>query len=534
MMNKTKYIFVTGGVLSGLGKGVSAASLGTLLKSAGFSVFVQKLDPYYNTDPGTMSPLQHGEVYVTADGGETDLDLGHYERFIDEEFNKKSNFTQGRILMDLLNEEREGKFNGHTVQVVPHVTNKIQGIIENAGTSSNADFVITEIGGTVGDIESQPFYYAIAQFAREHIGKTIFLHATYIPYLEASKEFKSKPSQQSIALLQSLGVRPDVVLLRANKDIPQEIVNKIANKTLIDSSMCIPVPNVDNIYKVPLHFEKYNLLEKVLKHFEMDMVDYDMSKWNKFTDLIDKPRSSTITIGMVGKYVVFEDAYMSIIEATKISAIWNNVKVNFKWIKSDHIDTENVAKELSDVDGIIVLPGFGKRGFEGKVIATGFARDNNIPTLGICYGFQAMVVDQARRQGIKDATSSEVSEDGTFVIDIIRGKSKNDKIGGTLRLGESKTIHTKDSLVSELYGSDTSLERHRHRYEANPEFLEKIEDKEFKFTGFDSKNHLADVCEVKENKFFIGVQSHPEFRARPLRPHPLFTGLIKAILKDKK
>ncbi|MCK5945751.1 MAG: CTP synthase [Mycoplasmataceae bacterium] len=533
-MSKTNYIFVTGGVLSGLGKGVSAASLGRLLKARGFKIFVQKLDPYYNTDPGTMSPYQHGEVYVTDDGAETDLDLGHYERFIGEKFTKESNYTQGKILFELLNEEREGKFGGKTVQVVPHVTNKIKDIILNAGKKSGADFVITEIGGTVGDIESQPFYYAISQFARENVGQTMFLHATYIPYLDASKEFKSKPSQQSISLLQSMGVRPDIVLLRANKTITDEIVSKIANKTMIEESHCIPVPNVDNIYKVPSHFEKHQMAQKVLKHFGIEERKSDLKEWDEFVELIDASKESALNISMVGKYVEFEDAYKSVVEALKITAIWNKVRVNFEWIQSENLTKENIKETIGNTDGIIILPGFGKRGFDGKVIAAGFGRDNDIPTLGICYGFQAMVVDQAIRKGIKDATSSEVSKEGTFVIDIIRGKNENDKLGGTLRLGASTTNHVKGSLVSKLYNSDTSSERHRHRFEVAPDMMKDLEGNNFKFSGHDSVNNLADVCEVSDKKFFLGVQSHPEFNASPLKPHPLFEGFIKAIKKNVK
>ena len=531
-MSNTKFIFVTGGVLSGLGKGVSAAALGRLLKAKGFKIFVQKLDPYYNTDPGTMSPYQHGEVFVTEDGAETDLDLGHYERFIGEKFTKESNYTQGKILFELLNEEREGKFEGKTVQVVPHVTNKIMHIIQNAGDKSKADFVITEIGGTVGDIESQPFYYAISQFAREHMGNTMFLHATYIPYLEASKEFKSKPSQQSISLLQSMGVRPDMVLLRANKTITNDIVTKISIKTMIAESHCIPVPNVDDIHKVPSHFEKHKMAEKVLAHFGIKDRPSDLKEWNNFVSLIDQKKEKILKISMVGKYVEFEDAYKSIIEALKISAMWNKVDLKLNWIQSENINKENVESKLKETDGVVILPGFGKRGFDGKVIAASFTRDKDIPTFGICYGFQAMVVDQAQRQGIKDATSSEVSDKGTFVIDIIRGKSETDKLGGTLRLGASTTNHVKDSLVSKLYNSDTSSERHRHRFEVAPDMMKSLEDKEFKFSGHDSKNNLVDVCEIKDKKFFLGVQSHPEFNAQPLKPHPLFEGFIKEVKKN--
>ncbi len=533
-MKETKYIFVTGGVVSGLGKGVSAASLGRLLKARGFKIFVQKLDPYYNTDPGTMSPYQHGEVYVTSDGAETDLDLGHYERFIDEKFSQESNYTQGKILFELLNEEREGKFNGNTVQVIPHVTNKIQEKIKKAEKVSHADFVITEIGGIIGDIESRPFAYAIAKFARKHKNKCFFIHTTFIPYLEAGKEFKSKPTQQSIALMQSFGIVPDMILLRSNKNLPQKMVKKVADKTLIEFERCIPVPTVDNIYKVPLHFEKFRMAQIVLEHFGIEQRDADLNDWKDFVEMIKKDKKITLNIAMVGKYVEFEDAYKSIVEALKITGVWRGVKLKLKWIQSENLTKENITEELEAQDGVIILPGFGQRGFEGKVVAAKYTRDNDIPTFGICYGFQAMVVNQAHEKGIMDATSSEIMDKGSFVIDIIRGKSKDDKVGGTLRLGEMKTIHKKGSLVEKLYNSTEGKERHRHRYEVNPEFIEQIETEEFVFSGYSKDNGLAEVCEAPKLKFYLGLQAHPEFNARPLKSHPLFDGFIDAVIKDKR
>ncbi len=528
----TKFIFVTGGVLSGLGKGVAAASLGNLLKNSGFKVFVQKLDPYYNTDPGTMSPFQHGEVFVTKDGAETDLDLGHYERFIGEKFTQDSNYTQGKILFELLQEERDGKFNGSTVQVVPHVTNKIIEKILKAGSSSKADFVITEIGGTVGDIESQPFIYALSQFMTKYKDNSLLIHTTYIPFLEASNEFKTKPTQQSVSLLQSHGLRPDFLLLRSNQEIDKKLITKVAVTSFMDESCVIPVPNVKNIYSVPEYFEKHKLSEKVIKSFGMRKRTPNLLEWKKFTKLIDAPKKSKIKIAMVGKYVDFHEAYKSIIEAVKVSALFAKTEVSFKWVDSGKLTVKNVEAELKGTNGTIILPGFGKRGFDGKVVAAEFTRKKDIPTFGICYGFQAMVIAQAKIKGIKDATSSEMGTKGTYVIDIIKGKTGS--VGGTLRLGESKTIHTKGSLVSKIYDSSFSIERHRHRYEANAKYIKTIEDKDFKFTGYDEKTNLAEVVEMSKKKFYLGVQSHPEFNSTPMNEHPLFKAFIKSVIKNKK
>ena len=532
MNNKPNYIFVTGGVLSGLGKGVSAAAIGNLLKRKGFKIFVQKLDPYYNTDPGTMSPYQHGEVYVTKDGGETDLDLGHYERFIGEKFTKESNYTHGKILAELLTEEREGKYEGKTVQVVPHVTNKIIEKITLAGKRSKADFIITEIGGTVGDIESQPFIYAISSFMRANEKNTFLIHATYIPYLNASQEFKTKPTQQSISLLQSLSLRPNMLLLRANYNIDEKVVKKVSLTSFLNEKNVIPVPNFDNIYKVPDHFNKYKISEKILKYFNIKNKKLNANDWNKFIKLVDMKKNKVLNVAMIGKYAEFPEAYKSIIEAMKISGIWNKVNIKFKWIISGNLNKSNIINKLKNIDGAMILPGFGKRGFNGKVLATAYLRDKDIPTFGICYGFQAMVVDQAHRKGISDATTSEISKKGTFVIDIIKGIGKN--LGGTLRLGETETIHKPGSLISKIYNSDSSFERHRHRYEANPKYIAILEDKDFKFSGYDKKNNLAEVVEIKNKKFFLGIQAHPEFNAQPLKEHPLFRFFVKAMIKHKK
>ena len=527
----TKYIFVTGGVVSGLGKGVSAASLGRLLKARGYSIFVQKLDPYLNVDPGTMSPYEHGEVYVTHDGGETDLDLGHYERFIGTKFTKLSNYTSGRIYHDMLEAERQGKFGGKTLQIIPHITKHIEELILKAGRTSKADFVITEVGGTVGDIESQPFIYALANFHQLHKNSTFFMHATYVPYLEASKEFKSKPTQHSIKELRQYGINPNMILLRANKTPTDDIIDKTAKVSLLDHNSIIGVPNSDNIYKVPLFFEEKKMAQTVLKHFGMPNRKAKLDDWKKLVNLIDTKPSKTLEVAMIGKYIELEDAYMSIIEALKISSYYNNVKINMRWIQSEDLTTKNIAKKLKGIDGAIILPGFGKRGFDGKVVAAKYLRDKNLPTFGICYGMQAMTVVQAQYKGIKDATSSEVSDEGTFVIDIIRGKNKTDKLGGTLRLGETETRMVKGTVVQKLYGTKSSFERHRHRFEVNPAYVEQIQDKDFLFSGFDAKNDLAEVCEMPKKKFYVGLQAHPEFNANPLKEHPVFRGFVKSMIK---
>ena len=532
-MNKTKFIFVTGGILSGLGKGVSAASIGNLLSARGYKIFVQKLDPYYNVDPGTMSPYQHGEVFVTKDGGETDLDLGHYERFIGKEFSKSSNYTQGQILLELLSEEREGKYGGTTVQVIPHVTNKIiEKIILPTTENDNLDFVIIEIGGTVGDIESEPFISAISQFGRRNPDNTFFIHCVYLPYLEASNEFKSKPSQHSISALQARGILPDMLLLRGNSPIPKEVVEKVSTKSFIDNSLCIPVHNIKNIYEIPLYLSKFNVVELIEENLKMKITEKVIDKrWQKFVSITSKEPKKILNVGMVGKYVEYEDAYLSIIEALKISGIYSQVKINLKWIDCEKLKGKQREKFLSGLDGVVVLPGFGSRGFEGKINAVNYTRDNDIPTLGICYGFQAMVIDQARRKGISDATTAEEKKEGTCVLNLIRGKEIDDQFGGTLRLGEFKTNLKANSIISRIYDGELHCsERHRHRYEVVPSYRYELEDQNFIFSGFDAENDLAEICELSGHKFFIGTQAHPEFKANPIKEAPLFKAFIKSMI----
>ena len=525
---KSKFIFVTGGVISGLGKGVSAASLGRLLKSRGFSIFVQKLDPYLNVDPGLMSPYEHGEVYVTKDGGEVDLDLGHYERFIGSSFTKNSNFTSGQIYKNLLEKERSGGFNGKTVQIIPHVTQYIENIILSSGKTSQADFVITEVGGTVGDIESEPYMHALSFFANKHKERSFFIHATYVPFLEASKEFKSKPTQHSIKELRRCGINPNMILLRSNKEIPKQIIDKTVNTSFVEKELVINLPDLDNVYKAPLFLENKKMAEQVLKYFKIDSPKPKLDDWKQFVKLIEIKKDKTFEIAMVGKYVEFEDAYLSIIEALKISCIYKGVKLKLKWIKARNINKENIDLLLKDVDGVLVLPGFGERGFEGKVIATTYLRDKKIPTLGICYGLQAMVVSQAKIIGYSDAVSRENNSKGTPIIDIIESK-KDSKLGGTLRLGENETKIVKNTLAYKIYKSDSIFERHRHRYEVNPKYKNELETQGFKFSGYNVDNNLAEIVEYEKHPFYIGVQYHPEFNSNPLTNHPLFSAFIEQV-----
>ena len=534
----SKFIFVIGGVLSGIGKGVSAASLGRLLKSRGYSIFVQKLDPYLNVDPGTMSPYEHGEVFITKDGGETDLDLGHYERFIGTQFTKNSNFTSGKIYSQIFENERKGKYEGKTVQIIPHVTDHIEKLILDAAKESKADFIITEVGGTVGDIESQPFIFALAKFATQRQKDSFFIHTTFVPYLEASKEFKSKPTQHSLRDLRQYGINPNMVILRANKSPTEEIIDKTASASLLAKEAVIGLPNVDNIYKVPLVLEEKKAAHQVLKYFEMKNKTPKLDDWNAFVSKIDLNPSKEITIGMVGKYVKFQDAYLSIIEALKISAIYEEVKINFKWIQCDSLTEKNIDSKLGNLDGVLLLPGFGKRGFDGKVIAAQYLRNTKIPTLGICYGLQAMTVAQAISVGYSDAISKENEEQGNPIIDLLncnkKGNNKDGDIGGTLYLGEKETIVKQDTLAHSIYKNESIFERHRHRYEVNLEYKDALEKNGFVFSGISKENGIIDIVEYNKHPFYIGVQFHPEFNSNPLTDHPLFKTFIQKVNNKSK
>ncbi|MBU4690863.1 CTP synthase [Mycoplasma zalophi] len=534
---KTNYIFVTGGVISGIGKGINAASIGRLLKARGFNVFSMKLDPYLNVDPGVLSPFEHGEVYVTEDGGETDLDLGHYERFIGENLSKLSSVTSGKIFQKLLHKERDGKFEGKTVQIVPHFTDEIEKIILDIEKNKNPDFAIIEIGGTVGDLESNSFFYALAQIRYKMRDRVFFVHTSYVPFLEASGDFKSKPTQHSISLLRELGINPNLVFLRSHKTPSDYVVQKVAKYTFLNEENIIPVPDFKQVYKMPLYLEKHKVSQIILKYFNIKNKKPDLKNWKHFVSLIDKKYETKLNIAMVGKYTTFEDAYKSIIEALKISSAYSNVNIALKWIESEKIkDDEDAKQSLENIDGVIILPGFGSRGIEGKIKIANYTRQNLIPTLGICLGMQIMSINQARLKGIKNATSYEFktdNKDEVYVLDYIRGKDSSDAIGGTLRLGASDTKIKKDTLAFSIYQKEIVSERHRHRYEIVEDYRNILEDGDFIFSGEEPNTHLAEICELKSHPFYIGTQYHPEFNARPLNPHPLFSSFIEAIKKEK-
>lgn len=530
----TKFIFVTGGVVSGIGKGISAAAIGQLLKLHGYRVSMQKLDPYINVDPGTMSPFQHGEVFVTHDGKETDLDLGHYERFIDEHLTKESSVTSGQIYEEVINKERRGDYLGHTVQVIPHITDMIKQKLQAIAESSNADIVITEIGGTVGDIESLPFIEAIRQFRRD-IGykNTYYLHTTLIPYINASKEYKTKPTQHSLKELRSLGIHADAVLLRSDAPLDQSTIDKVALLGDMDIASVFTSFDVDILYEVILNYDTQKLPEHILNHFELKITSCDVSPWQRLIQMMKE--SNTITkVAIVGKYVGLHDAYFSIIEALEHAGYAQKTKVEITWINAEDID--QIEKQLKTVDAILVPGGFGMRATEGKIQAIKYAREHQVPFLGICFGMQLAVVEFSRHVlKLKDAHSTELDPHTSHpVIDIQRGRSNDEDLGGTLRLGASKTYIKKASIIHKIYEKDVIMERHRHRYEVNPKYIDMFKDTQLVFSSFDETQTLAESIEVKDHPFFIGVQYHPEFLSRPLRPHPLFKAFVKASLKKTK
>lgn len=530
---KTKYLFITGGVISGLGKGIAAASIGRLLKARGFEIFVLKMDPYLNVDPGVLSPYEHGEVYVTNDGGETDLDLGHYERFLGITLSKDSSISSGKLLTRLINNERNGKYSGKTVQIVPHFTDEIKKTILNIGEKYNPDFAIIEIGGTVGDIESNAFFHTIAQLEYEMPKSVYLIHNSFVPFLESSGDFKSKPTQQSIALLRQLGISPNMVVLRSHKLVTSDAIEKIAKYTFLPKSSIISIPDFKQVYEIPLYLEEKEICKVILSHFNIEDKVAKLEDWSNFVSLLKAQNKKKITIAMVGKYTTFEDAYKSIIEALKIAAAYQNTIINLKWIESENIKNNlDVETQIQDCDGILILPGFGQRGIDGKIIISEYARVNNIPTLGICLGMQVMSINQARRKGIKKATSYEFrtnDEQEVYVLDYIRGKDESQSIGGSLRLGASDTEIKEGTKAFEIYNKKIISERHRHRFEINPAYREQIEDEEFIFSGQEPNTKLAEICELKSHKFYVGVQYHPEFNSQPLVPHPLFLSFIKAM-----
>ncbi|TDV24418.1 CTP synthase [Mycoplasmopsis mustelae] len=532
----SKFIFVTGGVISGLGKGVAAASVGNLLKAKGYSVFVLKLDPYLNVDPGVMSPYEHGEVYVTNDGGETDLDLGHYERFINENFSKDSNFTSGKIFQNILEKERKGVYNGKTVQYIPHVTNEIISVIRNIEDKYHTDFVIVEVGGTVGDIESNPFMNALSQMGYQEGKDTFFIHVTYVPFLKTSGDFKTKPTQFSVSTLQGLGIKPNMIFLRSDSMLPNAIIKKVAYTSLLTEEYVVSVPDIENIYNIPIYLNDKKVANNILKYFDLPDNEINLDEWKAFVKKVAEPKQKTLIIKMLGKYTSFSDAYKSINEALKISAVSLNLDIKLEYIDSSDLNNDNLDLIFKNANGIVILPGFGVRGFEGKVLAATYAKQANIPTFGICLGMQAMTVAQARKQGIKYATSREfaVDEDReVYVLDFVKGKSSSDNLGGTLRLGSYETVFAPNSLIAKYYQSDSIWERHRHRYEVNSEYINRIESADFVFSGYNPKLNLVEACEDPTKDFYIGVQYHPEFTARPLKPHALFTNFLKVAGKIK-
>ncbi|MBR1810956.1 MAG: CTP synthase [Clostridia bacterium] len=533
----TKYIFVTGGVVSGLGKGITAASLGRLLKARGFKVAAQKLDPYVNVDPGTMSPFQHGEVYVTEDGAETDLDLGHYERFIDENLNRYSNLTTGKVFFNVISKERKGEYLGETVQYIPHITNEIKEFIYSVGKKTNADIVITEIGGTTGDLESQVFIEAIRQVHHE-VGSenALFIHVTLVPYLQGSGEHKSKPTQHSVKELQGMGISPDIIVLRSDEPIEDEsIFRKIANFCNVKPDCVIENRTISVLYEAPLMLEESHFSDIVCRELHLDAPAPDLTEWKAMIERIHN-RNKTVTIAMVGKYMQLHDAYLSVAEALRHAGYQHSAKVEIEWIDSETVTKENRDAVLKNADGILVPGGFGNRGTEGMILAAEYARINNIPYLGICLGMQIAVIEFARDVlGFADANSREFDENSKHkVIDFM--PDQNDEIakGGTLRLGSYPCYIEDGTQMQRCYGASVISERHRHRYEFNNEFREELINAGLVVSGTSPDKRLVETVEIPGNDFYIGVQFHPEFKSRPNKPHPLFLGFVGAAVEKKE
>ncbi|WP_053986181.1 CTP synthase [Niameybacter massiliensis] len=526
----TKFIFVTGGVVSGLGKGITAASLGRLLKARGLKVAAQKLDPYINIDPGTMSPYQHGEVYVTEDGAEADLDLGHYERFIDENLNKYSNLTTGKVYWSVLNKERNGDYLGETVQVIPHVTNEIREFIYAVGQKTDADIVITEVGGTTGDIESLPFLEAIRQLSHE-VGREncLFIHVTYVPYIKGSNEHKSKPTQHSVKELQSLGIMPDIIVTRSDEPIDQIIKQKIALFCNVKMDCVVENITLPVLYEAPMMLEEQNFSSIVCRELHLECPLPDLTEWEQLIETI-KGSTKETTIALVGKYVKLHDAYLSVAEALYHAGYANSAKVQIKWIDSETITEQNVREVLEGCDGILIPGGFGNRGVEGKVITANYARVHNIPYLGICLGMQIAVMEYARNVlGYEGATSSEFDAEAKYpVIDLMEDQYERHAKGGTMRLGAYPCKIQEGSMMARAYEETMISERHRHRYEFNNTYREQLEEGGLSITGTSPDGYLVEAVEYTENDFYVGVQFHPEFKSRPNKAHPLFKAFIAA------
>lgn len=530
-----KYIFVTGGVVSGLGKGITAASLGRLLKARGLKVAAQKLDPYINVDPGTMSPYQHGEVFVTEDGAETDLDLGHYERFIDEDLNQFSNLTTGKVYWNVLNKERRGEYLGSTVQVIPHITNEIKEFIYSVGQKTDADIVITEIGGTTGDIESQPFLEAIRQVAIEvGRGNSLFIHVTLVPYIKSSGEHKSKPTQHSVKELQSMGISPDIIVMRCDEPVDESIRQKIALFCNVKQDCVIENITIPVLYRAPMMLEENHFSDIVCRELAIDAPQADLSEWKAMLERIDN-RRERVKIALVGKYVKLHDAYLSVAEALRHAGYEKGAFVDIEWIDSELLSDGTAAEYLKDCDGILIPGGFGGRGIEGKIAAAQYARVNKVPYLGICLGMQISVIEFARNVcGLADANSGEFDPDTPHrVIDFMPEQSETIAKGGTMRLGSYPCRVKQGTRLSACYQAELIGERHRHRYEFNNEYRELFLQNGLIISGTSPDGHIVETVELPEHPFYVGVQFHPEFKSRPNRAHPLFLGLIGAACRRR-
>ena len=530
-MKKPKYIFITGGVVSGLGKGITAASLGRLLKSRGLKVTAQKLDPYLNVDPGTMNPVQHGEVFVTDDGAETDLDLGHYERFIDESLTQNSNLTSGRVYWKVISDERKGVYGGQTIQIIPHITNEIKKYIRR-NEETGADVCLVEIGGTIGDIESQPFLEAIRQFATDYGRENcVFIHVTLVPYLAASDELKSKPTQHSVKEMLSIGIQPDIIVCRTEHPLSEDIKRKISLFCNVGPDCVIENNNCDILYAVPMMLKEQKMDEVVLRKLGIDATNQDLSDWEDMLFALRNPKQ-TVKIAMVGKYVELHDSYISVNEALKHGGIATRSAVDINWIDSESLEADGVDLDevFKDVDGILVPGGFGSRGIEGKILACNYARTHKIPYLGICLGMQIAIIEFARNVlGLDGANSAEINPDTRYpVIDILPEKKNLTDLGGTLRLGKYPCVLNPESKSYELYGADEIWERHRHRYEVNNDYREALLSHGMIFAGTSPNNHIVEMIEIPDHPWFVAGQFHPEFKSRPNKPHPLFRGFVTA------
>lgn len=530
-----KYVFVTGGVVSGLGKGITAASLGRLLKARGYKVTMQKFDPYINIDPGTMNPIQHGEVFVTEDGTETDLDLGHYERFIDENLDKNSNVTTGKVYWSVLQKERRGDYGGGTVQVIPHITNEIKSRFYRNFTDDETRIAIIEVGGTVGDIESQPFLESIRQFQHE-VGhdNAILIHVTLIPYLSASQELKTKPTQASVKDLQGMGIQPDIIVCRSEHPLDQSIKDKIALFCNVPQSHVLQNLDVEYLYEAPLAMEKEHLAQVACECLHLDCPEPDLADWKKMVEDLRHP-TDEVQIALVGKYVSLHDAYISVVEALKHGGITNHATVHIKWIDSETVTPENVDELLGDCNGVLVPGGFGSRGIEGKILAIQYARTHGVPFLGLCLGMQLTIVEYARNViGYTDAHSVELDPNTTHpVIALMPDQNGVEDIGGTLRLGAYPCVLDKDSRAYQLYGQENISERHRHRYEVNNDYRAVLTEHGLRLSGLSPDGRIVEMCELTEHPFFVATQGHPELKSRPNRPHPLFKGFVEAALENK-